>query len=89
MAKFIPWPPDKRRASFFHIVNWFKNLLIRLFTVACKRIRDASRYAYYHSWGTFTCHLLGYAYMSLFERQGVRLPILLEISLKIWCILNK
>ena len=34
MAKFIPWPPDKRRASFFHIVNWFKNLLIRLFTVA-------------------------------------------------------
>ena len=30
-------------------------------------------------WGTFTCHLLGYAYMSLFERQGVRLPILLEI----------
>ena len=44
MAKFIPWPPDKRRASFFHIVNWFKNLLIRLFTVACKRIRDASRY---------------------------------------------
>ena len=32
-----------------------------------------------HSWGTFTCHLLGYAYMSLFERQGVRLPILLEI----------
>ena len=51
MAKFIPWPPDKRRASFFHIVNWFKTLLIRLFTVACKRIRDASRYAYYHSWG--------------------------------------
>ena len=34
MAKFIPCPPDKRRASFFHIVNWFKNLLIRLFTVA-------------------------------------------------------
>ena len=34
MAKFIPWPPDKRRVSFFHIVNWFKNLLIRLFTVA-------------------------------------------------------
>ena len=33
-----------------------------------------------HLWGTFTCHLLGYAYMSLFERQGVRLPILLEIS---------
>ena len=31
-------------------------------------------------WGTFTCHLLGYAYMSLFERQGVRLPILLEFS---------
>ena len=88
MSKFISWPPDKRRASFFHIVNWFKNL-IRLFTVACKRIRDASRYAYYHSCGTFTCHLLGYAYMSLFERQGVRLPILLEISLKIWCILNK
>ena len=22
------------RASFFHIVNWFKNLQIRLFTVA-------------------------------------------------------
>jgi len=45
MAKFIPWPPDKRRASFFHIVNWFKNLLIRLFTVALhwgKRIRDAA-----------------------------------------------
>ena len=34
MAKFILWPQDKRRASFFHIVNWFKNLLIRLFTVA-------------------------------------------------------
>ena len=32
-----------------------------------------------HSWGTFTCHFLGYAYMSLFERQGVRVPILLEI----------
>ncbi len=30
--------------------------------------------------GSFTCHLLGYAYMSLFERQGVRLPISLEIS---------
>ena len=45
MAKFIPWPPDKRRASFFHIVNWFKNLLIRLFTVAWhwgKRVRDAA-----------------------------------------------
>ena len=39
--------------------------------------------------GSFTCHLLGYAYMSLFERQGVRLPVLLEISLKIWCILSK
>ena len=35
------------------------------------------RYVSY--WGTFTCHLLGYAYMSLFEIQGVMLPILLEI----------
>ena len=45
IAKFISWQPDKRRVSFFHIVNWFKNLLIRLFTVAwhgCKRVRDAA-----------------------------------------------
>ena len=39
MSKFIPWPPDKRRASFFHIVNWFKN-----FQISRKRFRDASRY---------------------------------------------
>ena len=31
----------------------------------------------------------GYDSMSLIEGQGVRLPILLEISLKFWCILNK
>ena len=34
----------------------------------------------HEQWGSFTCHLLGHAYMSLFERQGVRLPISLEIS---------
>ena len=32
--------PDHQicRASFFHIVNWFKNLQIRLFTVAWHRV---------------------------------------------------
>ena len=97
IAKFISWPPDKRRVSFFHIVNWFKNLLIRLFTVAVSvsaMLVDTLTITHgVHShvtyWGTLICHLLGYAYMSLFERQWVRLPILLEISLKIWCILNK
>ena len=36
-AEFILWPLEKRRASFFHIVGWLKNLQIRHFAIAWHR----------------------------------------------------